>query len=106
MDMRNVEASVKKQIELSPKLSKLNKEDMLCFAVTGLNEEAGEVAGLLCREVYKSVNMPHEKWLEELGDVMWYLTAALMAKGITFQDLWNYNTKKLEERYGELREKE
>lgn len=106
MMMSDVEASIRKQIALSPKLSKLNREDMLCFAVTGLNEEAGEVAGLLCREAYKSVNMPHEKWLEELGDVLWYLSAALMAKGITFQELWDYNTKKLEARYGELREKE
>lgn len=106
MVMTDVEHEVARQISLSPKLSKLSKEDMLCFAVTGLNEEAGEVAGLLCREVYKSVNMPHEKWLEELGDVLWYLTAALHAKGITYQELWDYNMKKLEGRYGELREKE
>lgn len=106
METHDIETEVSRQIKLSPKLSKLNKEDMLCFAVTGLNEEAGEVAGLLCREVYKGINMPHEKWLEELGDVLWYLTAALRAKGINFQELWEYNLNKLGGRYGELREKE
>lgn len=106
MDMHDVEAHVKRQIALSPKLSKMTSRSKLGFAVTGLNEEAGEVAGLLCRELYKSVHMPYEEWLGELGDVLWYLTAVLVAKGITFQEIWDYNVHKLEERYGELREKE
>lgn len=98
--MSHIEEGVKRQIEKAPKLNSLSKEDLLCFAVTGLNEEAGEVAGLLCREVYKRVNMPEEKWVEELGDVLWYLSAAAMAKGLTLEDLWQYNQKKLGERYG------
>ena len=76
------------------------------FAVMGLNEEAGEVAGLACRECYKDIAMPRYKWLEELGDVLWYLTAATMAKGLTLEELWQYNVEKLEGRYGELRERE
>lgn len=72
----------------------------------GLNEEAGEVAGLACRECWKKIPMPRYKWLEELGDVLWYLTAATMAKGLTLEELWQYNVEKLEGRYGELRERE
>ena len=52
MDTHELEAYIKKSIKSSPKLDQLTDEQMLCFAVTGLNEEAGEVAGLLCREVY------------------------------------------------------
>ena len=114
METKEIEAYVAKQIELSPKLRSMldEKSDknefptLQSFAVMGLNEEAGEVAGLACRECWKKIPMPRYKWLEELGDVLWYLTAATMAKGLTLEELWQYNVEKLEGRYGELRERE
>lgn len=118
METRELEAYVAKQIKMSPKLQHMLEPayDSKCaeveypmlqsFAVMGLNEEAGEVAGLACRECYKDIAMPRYKWLEELGDVLWYLTAATLAKGMTLEELWRYNVEKLEGRYGELRERE
>lgn len=114
METKEIEAYVVKQIKLSPKLRSMldEKSDknefptLQSFAVMGLNEEAGEVAGLACRECWKKIPMPRYKWLEELGDVLWYLTAATMAKGLTLEELWQYNVEKLEGRYGELRERE
>ena len=118
METKEIEAYESKQIELSTKLcpmldTKANEQsgrtefpELQSFAVMGLNEEAGEVAGLACRECYKKIPMPRYKWLEELGDVLWYLTAATIAKGLTLEELWQYNVEKLEGRYGELRERE
>lgn len=114
METKEIEAYVAKQIKLSPKLRSMLDEqsdknefpELQSFAVMGLNEEAGEVAGLACRECWKKIPMPRYKWLEELGDVLWYLTAATMAKGLTLEELWQYNVEKLEGRYGELRERE
>ena len=114
METKEIEAYVAKQIKLSPKLRSMmdtqsDKNEfpaLQSFAVMGLNEEAGEVAGLACRECWKKIPMPRYKWLEELGDVLWYLTAATMAKGLTLEELWQYNVEKLEGRYGELRERE
>lgn len=114
METREIEAYVKQQIKLSPKLQHMIAEpnehgeypNLQSFAVMGLNEEAGEVAGLACRECYKEIGMPKYKWLEEMGDVLWYLTAAVLAKGLTLEDLWQYNVEKLEGRYGELRQNE
>lgn len=114
METKEIEAYVGKQIKLSPKLRSMLDEHsgknefpaLQSFAVMGLNEEAGEVAGLACRECWKKIPMPRYKWLEELGDVLWYLTAATMAKGLTLEELWQYNVEKLEGRYGELRERE
>ena len=114
METKEIEAYVSKQIELSPKLRPMldgpsgenEFPELQSFAVMGLNEEAGEVAGLACRECWKKIPMPRYKWLEELGDVLWYLTAATMAKGLTLEELWQYNVEKLEGRYGELRERE
>lgn len=104
MQVHDMEIDVCKQIQMSPQLSKLDASQALQFAVTGLNEEAGEVAGLLCREIYKQKDIPDEKWLEELGDVLWYLIASAHAKGMTLEDLFHYNKKKLEARYYELRQ--
>lgn len=119
METLELEKYVRKHIEMSPKLKdmmtyaaedlgtgRLSYPDLQSFAVMGLNEEAGEVAGLACRECYKHIEMPEYKWLEELGDVLWYLVAATMAKGFTLEELWQYNAEKLEGRYGELRSKE
>ena len=111
METHEIEAYVRKSIEQSPKLQHMLTPGLdsgeypilQSFAVMGLNEEAGEVAGLACRECYKKIGMPKYKWLEELGDVLWYLTAATIAKGLTLEELWQYNVEKLEGRYGELR---
>ena len=72
--------------------------------VTGLAEEAGEVAGLFKRELRDlpkdRERCTHEHYVEELGDVLWYLTGVAHTQCITLQELWDYNMKKLEERYG------
>ena len=72
--------------------------------IAGLAEEAGEVAGLFKRELR---NLPkdqerctREHYVEELGDVLWYLAGVAWSQHIDMQELWDYNVKKLEERYG------
>lgn len=109
MQTRDLESYVTKQIQASPKLAKLLHHNMegeepmlLSFAVAGMSEETGEVSGLVCRELYKGIQMPREKWVEELGDALWYVVAATLAKGLTIEDLLDYNKNKLEERYGKV----
>ena len=72
--------------------------------IAGLTEEAGEVAGLFKRELRNlpkdQLRCTREHYVEELGDVLWYLTGAALAWGISLQELWDYNIQKLEERYG------
>lgn len=70
----------------------------LAHAVTGLNEEAGEVAGLLKKQVYRGKTRTDEQWMDELGDVLWYLTAVAVIKGFTLEDIWQHNVEKLEAR--------
>lgn len=111
---QEIEQRVLDDIKASPKLRPMLISPtesgvhprVLEFAVLGLNEEAGEVAGLACRECYKALEQSSDRWLEELGDVLWYLTAACIARGFTLEGLWKYNITKLEDRYGEYRKKE
>lgn len=71
----------------------------------GLAEEAGEVVGLMKRVLR---NFPkdrerttRENFVEELGDVLWYLAACCSTQGIGLEEIWENNISKLEERYGE-----
>lgn len=74
----------------------------------GLNEEAGEVAALRKRELrrnFRDVKIMSNiriEYLEELGDVLWYLTACCIVNNITLDEVWQANVTKLEERYGHI----
>lgn len=83
-------------------LCRMTGTSSLSHAVCGLTEEAGEVAGLLKREVFRSKPVARERWVEELGDVLWYLIATAHEKGIRLDDIFMYNQTKLTERYGEF----
>ena len=96
-----IENEVVNQIVKSKKFLALSLEGKLSCAVSGLCEEAGEVAGLLNREVYKQNDVPYFRWVEELGDVLWYVVAVASLKGITLEEIFDHNTYKLQKRYGE-----
>lgn len=70
----------------------------------GLAEEAGEVAGLMkrvMRGMPKDIERATpEAFMEELGDVLWYLAACCESQGMSLEDVWLYNIKKQKERYG------
>lgn len=74
--------------------------------VLGLNEEAGEVAGLRKRNLRNNSRDVgrggREEYIEELGDVLWYLTACCSVFNTDLEEIWKYNKKKLEERYGHV----
>ena len=110
MQTQKIDTYVRNSLEQAPRLKHLLEfEDaklhpglepkLLNFACLGLAEEAGEVAGLATRELWKQIPQNPDHWLEE-GDVLWYLTAAAACRGYTLEDLYNYNVKKLEDRYG------
>lgn len=70
----------------------------------GLVEEAGEVAGLMKR-VHRNLPKDRERatrenFIDEMGDVLWYLTACCFIHKTSLEEVWEHNKKKLEERYG------
>ena len=97
----DMDKSIARQMGVSD-LSRLTGHSALCHAVCGLTEEAGEVAGLLKREVFRGNEVPIERWAEELGDVLWYLIAVAREKGLTLDEIFMYNQQKCTERYGEF----
>jgi len=74
-------------------------EAMLYMLICGLNEETGELAGLLKREI-RGDPKPAEAWISELGDVYWYLINLIDILNLDPLQILQYNQNKLEERYG------
>lgn len=101
MDTLMIEDEIALQLVNSRKYKDLNAAESLCCAVSGLCEESGEVAGLLNRATYKHKEVPDDRWVDELGDVLWYVTAVAILKGLSLQELYESNTRKLQKRYGE-----
>ncbi len=63
--------------------------------VLGLCSEAGEVAGALNKEMRRAEVVP---MVDEIGDVLWYLTRLADEHGLSLRDLAIINRKKLERR--------
>ncbi len=66
----------------------------------GLAGETGEVIELVKKWKYHGAELNRERLLEELGDVLWYLTLLANSFGFTLEEIAARNLEKLEERYG------
>lgn len=73
--------------------------DPLSHAALGLAGEAGEVADLVKKSQYASRTLDRERLVEELGDVLWYLTYLVGEVGLTLEELAVANVFKLEGRH-------
>jgi NTP pyrophosphatase (non-canonical NTP hydrolase) len=73
--------------------------DRVIYTALGLAGEAGEVANLTKKVIFHKHEYNREKFLDELGDVAWYLAVNSDAHGYTLEEVFEYNIKKLEERY-------
>lgn len=80
-----------------------NTKDALTNWVISINEEAGEVAGVVKKFLYHGHNEEEsrDKVKKELGDLIWYLDAIIDWFGFTWQEVFEANIEKLRERYPE-----
>lgn len=78
-------------------LDRRGVDDQIIHGVLGIAGEAGEVVELLI-EALESGQLS-EKFTEELGDVLWYLTIASRAAGSSLETVGADNNKKLKDRW-------
>ncbi len=81
-----------------------NRLSNLEYPTLGLTGEAGEVANIV-----KKIQRDHQgvitdeirgKLKDELGDVLWYISACADELGITLAEVAEYNVEKLAKRHG------
>lgn len=77
---------------------KPNKELFIEFTF-GLTEEAGEVVGIIKKTLFHGHTLKREKLTEELGDLLWYLTAIATTEGLSLEEIAKENLEKSRRRY-------
>ena len=73
--------------------------DEICDYSMGLAGESGEVIDLIKKIAWQGKPLDKEKIKDELGDILWYLTALAHSLDITLDDIAQHNVSKLRERY-------
>lgn len=73
----------------------------MLHSAIGLNTEAGEVIDLLKKKIFYGKEVDRLKFLDELGDLVWYLGLACDVLGTSFEELMDRNNAKLMARYSE-----
>lgn len=89
------------QIKALRTASKLSKHDLIYNGVLGLNGESGELADLLKKSMFQGHPMNHDKMVEELGDVLWYVAILAKGLGMNLSEVATRNIEKLMKRYPE-----
>lgn len=79
--------------------SKSARRERLWHATLALNEEAGEVAGLLKKHLVYGKELDQEKLLLELGDVAYFLTVLALEHDFSLELVFGANREKLTKRY-------
>ena len=76
-----------------------NEKDAITHWCLGLTEEAGEVAGAIKHMYYCDEEFDIGKIAEELGDVLWYVSAICNQLEISLEIVAKMNLAKLKHRY-------
>ena len=77
------------------------KEKQLLHAALGLSTESGELLDCFKKHIYYGKPLDVTNIIEELGDACWYISLALSAIGMSWEDLFAINIAKLRSRYPE-----
>jgi NTP pyrophosphatase (non-canonical NTP hydrolase) len=86
--------------QLSERTIDKTKDNKANFSL-GLAGEAGETVDIIKKYLFHGHQINHEKLENELGDVLWYVSAICSEFNINLEDVAKTNIKKLKERYPE-----
>jgi NTP pyrophosphatase (non-canonical NTP hydrolase) len=73
----------------------------LMHASVGVGTEAGELQDLFKKKVIYGKEVEVSKFVDEIGDLLWYLGVACNTLGVSFDEVMEKNWKKLSTRYGD-----
>lgn len=71
----------------------------LLHAMIGLCTEAGEFQDAIKKHVFYGKQIDKVNLVEELGDILWYMSIAADELGVSFDEIMKKNVAKLEARY-------
>lgn len=77
----------------------VDTRSMLLDTALGLNGESGEVADIIKKHVFHGHELSEDKLVEELGDVLWYVSVMAYNLGKPLSEIAAKNVEKLCKRY-------
>src|SRR5688572_23295612 len=78
---------------------RLNDQEKLLDAAAGIAEEAGEVLAHVRKHLYQGRELNREKLAEELGDVLWCVSAVATMCDLELSAVASLNQAKLASRH-------
>lgn len=79
--------------------SKKAQQDPILNGVLGLSGESGECADIVKKFLFQGHELNKEKLMDELGDVLWYVSLTAKGLGYSLEEIASYNIEKLSSRY-------
>lgn len=76
-----------------------DEQVMIVWNAIGLAGEAGEVADLIKKGIFRQHGLDRDKLIKELGDVCWYVAALCSKLDVSLGDVMERNIDKLRARY-------
>jgi NTP pyrophosphatase (non-canonical NTP hydrolase) len=80
----------------------LPHRDRLNCSALGVASEAGETVQLVRKALYQGRELSADDVASEAGDLAFYLCVLLAEVGLTLDDAFASNVRKLQQRYGEI----
>ena len=74
-------------------------EQVLTNCALGLAGESGQLIDLIQDYTFKGKDLDKEKMIDELGDVLWYLSQIAQWADVDFEDVAKANIETLNKRY-------
>lgn len=85
--------------DYSDLLPKIQSEGKLLHAVMGINGEGGELTDAFKKHLIYNKPLDVDNIVEELGDIIFYVTMAANALNISLEEILGRNRQKLNKRY-------
>jgi len=86
-------------VENGVNLSEDTIRERLLLSMGGLGGESGEVVDELKKITMHRKEIDVTKMIDEMGDVLWYYVLLMNTLGVDFDQIMEYNTKKLTARH-------
>jgi NTP pyrophosphatase (non-canonical NTP hydrolase) len=80
-------------------LTKEQRDQLLNVGALGLAGEGGEIIDLIKKHLFHGKPLDHDKAVEELGDVLWYVQCLAEALDVGLAEVAQKNADKLKKRY-------
>ena len=87
------------KLALRTSRGELDNEQHLMNGCLGLAGEAGECCDLLKKRNFQDGREIREKLIDELGDVLWYVSETAAGLGVWLDEIARHNIEKLKKRY-------